>query len=1016
MSVTLFSCIFGGGFLLNVTNNLSYSISSKTGSVWFQEGTLSIYDGSSMLSPGSGLVPISDHQFIGTSTDEDLGSYTFLSTEWTTNSSSSSDTFAISNFTCFDSGLLSFSISFPNGILNFGGASELPLTQFPSFSADSSTFLRSQNMGFVEWAGEMSEYKNKHGVALEGFEGGRQSGLLLLFNKSALDFGTSERAPALILGPAGGEGTHLVHTVIRVISSSTDSHTGYSVDPSCVVANHTDKVGGSNAPGSGTGLVVQQNNVSACCEACNALGENCDSYVYDTNGFAADGHNCWPILGISGSEQASDRVLGLKNPVQCTQQAATSPAAGYVKSVGFTNGQSLPSSDACCVLCATLGSDACLGWLYNADIQICYPLLSFQGTISAPTSFTFGQSVSPPSRLVSGVQGLVTSIPPGFVVNTWIAGSVNGLTDVTMQYGNALRSSARLHRKAKETDAMRNLVSYWSDNGSFYYDGYWPLFYDPIKNNAQDVFLALKAYHQQLGLVVGTYQMDPWWYGGSCGASGPPSPACNSPAAWPWSANWSAAPGFFPDGLHSLDLPLTLYSNLYAQLGNGNLMTQFKWMNDSCTGITPCSVVVPEQSYDFHSYIFDTGATEGMNAFEIDFADYIFPFQEFAVNVRSLDQYFAGMDVAANEHDFPVQLCMSLPLLMLDSVHWPSVTNARLNYDGYPTTWARYDIFQTSLLYSAIAIAPFLDNIWTTSCQPALDNPFGNSTCEGHVEGLAAIATLGTGPVGFADRVGFTNSTLLNMSTRGDGVLLQPSLPAVNIDVFFADRFPSQSESPGLARIACAPSFISIKIADSPTPPLPDYSYPLPSIKNAALFLTVFSTFVGAPINISPIDLWPPLPLPENNGIFGYYIQQLSRSSLCIDKTDAINTGCVNFTSSVNPSETILTSDTGPYDHEIYTISPVLGTTSSSYSWALLGELNKFTRISSTRITTIDISTSCGSSETSPFCISVIGGSNEKITLTLVDPNGIVRISSVMMSEKGVGSLVCSCSTTCSCN
>jgi hypothetical protein len=49
----------------------------------------------------------------------------------------------------------------------------------------------------------------------------------------------------------------------------------------------------------------------------------------------------------------------------------------------------------------------------------------------------------------------VTSIPPGFVVNTWIAGSVNGLTDVTMQYGNALRSSARLHRKAKETDAMR---------------------------------------------------------------------------------------------------------------------------------------------------------------------------------------------------------------------------------------------------------------------------------------------------------------------------------------------------------------------------------------------------------------------------------------------------------------------------------------------------------------------------------------------------------------------------------
>ena len=35
-----------------------------------------------------------------------------------------------------------------------------------------------------------------------------------------------------------------------------------------------------------------------------------------------------------------------------------------------------------------------------------------------------------------------------------------------------------------------------------------------------------------------------------------------------------------------------------------------------------------------------------------------------------------------------------------------------------------------------------LQNVWTTGCQPAWDNPYGNSTCELHSEQLVAIATL----------------------------------------------------------------------------------------------------------------------------------------------------------------------------------------------------------------------------------------------------------------------------------
>ena len=41
--------------------------------------------------------------------------------------------------------------------------------------------------------------------------------------------------------------------------------------------------------------------------------------------------------------------------------------------------------------------------------------------------------------------------------------------------------------------------------------GYWPQFFDNVTHTAEDVFLALKAYHAALGLSLSSYQMDPWW-------------------------------------------------------------------------------------------------------------------------------------------------------------------------------------------------------------------------------------------------------------------------------------------------------------------------------------------------------------------------------------------------------------------------------------------------------------------------------------------------------------------------
>ncbi len=737
-----------------------YVTSATSGATWLSGGSYAFNFEGGFLVPGGGLVL--GAATAGAGEDSELGPYEFLSLPW----SNAAGTFqVVTNFSCYTSfQLAAMTATYPNGAANIAtlpaqqpnsqsldGGNAAPSSHFPSFDASLSTTLRSSELGFINFCGEMDSYCNSHGTGLSDYRGGQQSGPLVLFNASQAVQSTS-RPQALVLGPGHGETTHIAHQILGVavspaaqtaatangrgscagVSNSADpgvSNSADPVQPSCFFAPHTDELGANDSPGL-TGLVVAQNNASACCEACAALGNQCDSWVYDTNGFAADGHNCWPLIGIQGSKQvgdSGDRVLGIMWPVTCNAQPQTD-AIGGVPSQGFETGLYTGSADNCCVLCETLGIAACVGWSYEASTSNatvdCFPWLAYNGTTAAPAR-TFGVSTGRPMVLGAGTQGYITELPPKFSATWWLTGSSDGISDAVYQYGYSLRTAAKLQRMPRDQDPVRNQLSYFTDNGALYFDGYWPKFFNNETNTAQDVFLRLKAYHASLNLSVGSYQMDPYWYGGACGADGPPPPECYQPDAWPWATNWSAAPGFFPDGLASLGLPLLLYANLWAQPPY-NAMQQFDWvLSTVCTdtnasqcgqGTPGWAKVVSAQSYDFHSYVFDIGASYGQMAWEFDFADFFFLGfgTDLSVDVRSFDEYFRGIDQAALEHNFPVQLCMGLPSITLASVQWGSMTHARLAGDGYPGS-GRYDIFQTSLLYGALELHPFLDNVSATA-------------------------------------------------------------------------------------------------------------------------------------------------------------------------------------------------------------------------------------------------------------------------------------------------------------
>lgn len=430
-----FSCVFGEGaeFLLTVDGAppFSYAVSSSSsGAVWLDGGSIAISQNGSMLTPANNL-SVSGPVSCGDGIDPTLGVYSYLSVPWVAETAASGSTRIVANFTCFrDYNLAALSAHFPDGASGVAtlppqamgsggldGGNARPSLHFPSFSL---TSLLGPQMGYIEWAGEMSSYDNNHGVGLSAYKGGQKSGPLCLFNKTQLVPGTSKPA-SLVLGPGLGDGAFIAHQILGVVPDPAGTG-GPTATAGCTFAPHTDEVGSSNAPGSGEGIVVQAGNASACCAACAALGaENCDSWVYDTDG-EAGGNNCWPLIGIKGSKQGmSDRALGIMwTPPACAsggiQNGTAAAGGGSTPSEGFEAGSPVASAGECCVLCATLGVGACAAWTYEEEAPtspLCFPLLSWNGTVARPNA-SFGIAGPRPQVLAGGPQGYIESYPAGF--------------------------------------------------------------------------------------------------------------------------------------------------------------------------------------------------------------------------------------------------------------------------------------------------------------------------------------------------------------------------------------------------------------------------------------------------------------------------------------------------------------------------------------------------------------------------------------------------------------------------
>jgi hypothetical protein len=276
----------------------------------------------------------------------------------------------------------------------------------------------------------------------------------------------------------------------------------------------------------------------------------------------------------------------------------------------------------------------------------------------------------------------------------------------------------------------------------------------------------LKAYHKSLGLNVGHYHLDPFWW------SQQPLGGCEDGAT---ASNMSASPWHFAgQQINTLGLEMQLIVKYIAS----------------------ANVYTPE-------YTFDGNQVAGKDAYR--FYHWFFQYHYNASNLRSLvwdgldvvwlssdkrvtsvteqSLWHAGFANAATELGLPMRVDMSLPSDTLASVQYPSHTVGRCMPDATPgdqNAWM--DIAGNSLLLSVLGVRPMMDVLWSQSTQPG--NPYAES--RPNVEHDFIFTTLSTGPVGIGDMLECTNVSLINAAIRSDGVILKPSAAAMRLDRFYS--------------------------------------------------------------------------------------------------------------------------------------------------------------------------------------------------------------------------------------
>eukprot|EP00040_Diaphanoeca_grandis_P034999 m.218963 g.218963 ORF g.218963 m.218963 type:complete len:854 (+) comp33283_c0_seq1:365-2926(+) len=544
-----------------------------------------------------------------------------------------------------------------------------------------------------------------------------------------------------------------------------------------------------------------------------------------------------------------------------------------------------------------------------------------------------------------GVYSQVTSLPKLFSHRTvMVAGA--GLTSTVQRYGALAMKLAGTNRTAAlAKDLVVNDLGYWTDSGAYYYADI-PFGHNLTKMaetagpnmTMEDVSVGVKKALDQQNVPIKYWQWDDWWYPGH--------------AVYVWCvAEWDMVESSFPSGLAGMHTKLQvpfLYYMPYWCMNNHTTNTpsdqSWKYLTtENCGWDCEYTFVQSNQSKDFHVELFNTyKGQRGLSNYEQDFMVTNFlKTNLYRTNLTQYPEWAQGLNQAAKETEVPLQFCMAMPSDIMLSVEFDWVTNARAS-DDYVSGDNLFNVPHAALLMWSLGIRPSKDNFWTSNIS---DNPYqkGNQPANpgSNVELNTIVAVLSTGPVGISDKWGHTNSTLIMATCDANGRLLQPAKPLTPSERMFTQIGQSGD---------CATCRGSLPQTGSDGQLWSTYSTVDHVIVWSTLALRIgcagdenCNSDIALPL--SNVDLYP-TPVAGWDSVTLVHRYWHSR---CQDGADAVGTGCV-LSGVPDLRSTNRSNGAEDYPFDLITSQDGVG------AWVLLGELNKYTTLSSQRFRSVTTS------------------------------------------------------------
>lgn len=380
-----------------------------------------------------------------------------------------------------------------------------------------------------------------------------------------------------------------------------------------------------------------------------------------------------------------------------------------------------------------------------------------------------------------GLAGSVEKTETGFSLESIIYFG-KGINHIIEAWGALFRKRYGGKIRDPYNNPITSSLGYNTDNGAYYYYNTEP------GKNYEDTMSAVRDQHKKIGLPMGYYQLDSWWYPKSYEKLPSILKIFVSGSALHWGEPPKA--DVFPNGLKNMwekldKLPLMCHSRWFSPMSDYVQKYEFYIQKPSLKSLNLPMFAAPRHQ-DFWDDLFKEGRDWGLRCYLQDWLSYQFAsIDVMKTTLDFADVWTMNMGKAAEKQGMTMQYCMASSSFMMQAVKIPCVMQARASDDHngmQPRRWYLPHFTQTSMLCHAIGFWPHKDTFFSN---PENVYWFYRERCP---EMECLTAALSGGPVAPGDKIGNENVDLLMKTCRADGVLLKPDRPATPVDIMFKEH------------------------------------------------------------------------------------------------------------------------------------------------------------------------------------------------------------------------------------